>query len=112
METLVNAALEKVGYGSSGDFTFKSGYYDGFSRLEFTDSRGKYTQQELNLLFYPSLERMSPDASGILHGTQYLNMKQIIRDHDELCGHRGCRINAEPLDSGGYKIWFTLPLAK
>lgn len=111
MEALVNAALEKEGFGLSGDFIFKSGHYDGFSRLEFIDSRGRYTQQELNLLFYPSMERMSPDISGKLHGTQYLTMKQIIRDHDELCGHRGCRINAEPVNSGGYRIWFTLPLA-
>lgn len=31
-----------------------------------------------------------------LAGTEYLVCKQVIRDHDEYGGRRGCRINANP----------------
>lgn len=111
MDSLVDAALEKQ-YDSDAVFYFSTCVDNGFVRFTFEDPRGSYTQAELNLLFYPDLKRMQPDDSGKLHGTQYLNMRQIIRDHDELCRHRGCRINAEPLTDGGYKIWFTIPVSK
>ena len=31
-----------------------------------------------------------------LQGTEFLVCKQIIREHDEFAGRRGCRINACP----------------
>ncbi len=55
---------------------------------------------ELNQLFYPNLARMTVEK-GELRGTEYLVCKQIIRDHDEFAGRRGCRINAEPAERGG-----------
>lgn len=111
MENLVDATLEK-NECHTGLFRFFCQKEEGFVRFTFEDPRGVYKQEDLNLLFYPDLNRMQVDDSGFLHGTQYLNMRQIIRDHDELCRHRGCRINAEVLESGGYCIWFTLPQSK
>lgn len=70
---------------------------------------GKKTREELNQLFYPDLSRMTAGEKGELYGTEYLVCKQIIRDHDEFAGHRGCRINAEPGKEGGFTIYFTLP---
>lgn len=46
---------------------------------------------------------------GVLTGTEYLICKQVIRDHDEFAGRRGCRINAQPAAEGGFTVWFTLP---
>ena len=52
---------------------------------------------------------MTTGERGELCGTEYLICKQIIRDHDEFVGRRGCRINAEPLEKGGFVVYFTLP---
>lgn len=59
---------------------------------------------ELNQLFYPNLARMTSGEKGELRGTEYLICKQIIRDHDEFAGRRGCRINAEPAEGGIYGL--------
>ena len=80
-----------------------------FIRFLFTDMRREKGREELNQLFYPNLSRMTAGEKGELHGTEYLVCKQIIRDHDEFAGHRGCRINAEPGREGGFTIYFTLP---
>ena len=69
----------------------------------------KKSQEELNLLFYPHLSRMKQGQEGVLTGTEYLICKQVIRDHDEFAGRRGCRINAQPAAEGGFTVWFTLP---
>lgn len=111
MENLIDCAVEK-NESSFGDFKFSCEIVENFVKFSFEDPRGHYKQSDLNLLFYPDINRMQSDNSGQLHGTQYLNMRQIIRDHDELCRHRGCRINVEERDNCGYKIWFTLPLSK
>ena len=52
---------------------------------------------------------MTAGEKGELYGTEYLVCKQIIRDHDEFAGRRGCRINAEPAQEGGFTVYFTLP---
>lgn len=80
-----------------------------YVRFIFTDRRRQKETEELNQLFYPSLERMTADDKGELKGTEYLICKQIIRDHDEFAGRRGCRINAEPSPDGGFSIYFTIP---
>ena len=77
-----------------------------FIRFLFTDMRREKTREELNQLFYPDLSRMTAGEKGELYGTEYLVCKQIIRDHDEFAGHRGCRINAEPGKEGGFTIYF------
>ncbi|MDE6348475.1 MAG: DUF5113 domain-containing protein, partial [Bacteroides sp.] len=80
-----------------------------FIRFLFTDMRREKTREELNRLFYPDLSRMTIGEKGKLYGTEYLVCKQIIRDHDEFVGRRGCRINAEPGVESGFTIYFTLP---
>ena len=78
-------------------------------RFLFTDTRRQKTREELNQLFYPNLTRMTAGERGELRGTEYLICKQIIRDHDEFTGRRGCRINAEPAKEGGFTVYFTIP---
>ena len=83
--------------------------YHLFVRFDFRDTRREKSQEELNLLFYPHLSRMKQGQEGVLTGTEYLICKQVIRDHDEFAGRRGCRINAQPAAEGGFTVWFTLP---
>ena len=52
----------------------------------------------------------NPDIYENLTGIQYLICRQIIRDHDELNNHKGCRINAEVGENAqGFVLWFTIP---
>ena len=80
-----------------------------YIRFLFTDTRREKSVSELNQLFYPNLARMTSGEEGELRGTEYLVCKQIIRDHDEFAGRRGCRINAEPAEGGGFTVYFTIP---
>ncbi|RJX15147.1 DUF5113 domain-containing protein [Bacteroides sp. OF03-11BH] len=80
-----------------------------YIRFLFTDTRREKSVEELNQLFYPNLARMTSGEKGELRGTEYLVCKQIIRDHDEFAGRRGCRINAEPAEGGGFIVYFTIP---
>ena len=80
-----------------------------YIRFLFTDTRREKSVEELNQLFYPNLARMTSAEKGELRGTEYLVCKQIIRDHDEFAGRRGCRINAEPAEGGGFTVYFTIP---
>ena len=79
-----------------------------FVRFLFTDTRREKSIEELNQLFYPNLQRMTAGEKGGLCGTEFLICKQIIRDHDEYAGRRGCRINAEPAPERGYIVYFTI----
>lgn len=80
-----------------------------YIRFLFTDTRREKSVEELNQLFYPNLARMTSGEKGELRGTEYLVCKQIIRNHDEFAGRRGCRINAEPAEGGGFTVYFTIP---
>ena len=81
-----------------------------FVRVDFIDCRRSLEQEELNGLFYPDKRRMCAGENGnALVGAEYLVCKQIIRDHDEFAGRRGCRINACPVEGGGFSVWFTIP---
>ncbi len=80
-----------------------------YVRFLFTDTRREKSVEELNQLFYPNLAPMTSGEKGELRGTEYLVCKQIIRDHDEFAGRRGCRINAEPAEGGGFTVYFTIP---
>ena len=80
-----------------------------YVRFLFTDTRREKSVEELNQLFYPNLARMTSGEKGELRGTEYLVCKQIIRDHDEFAGRRGCRINAEPAEGDGFTVYFTIP---
>ena len=107
LENLVDAAFA---HPETGDLHLQVKRDGDFVRFSFTDRRRAFTQEELNDLFYPDLERMK-GRDGQLTGTEYLVCKQIIREHDEFTGKRGCRINAEPAEGGGFTVWFTVPCA-
>ena len=106
-ESLVDEALA---WPADGELRLTVMSDGSFARFCFTDTRRDRTQEELNHLFYPSLERMKVGEDGRLCGTEYLICKQIIRDHDEYAGRRGCRIDAEPVREGrGFTVCFTIP---
>ena len=106
LENLINEAMTYAGDGMLELQIYKEG---AFVRFDFIDRRRNYSQEELNQLFYPHLSRMQHAQEGVLAGTEYLVCKQIIRDHDEFAGRRGCRINACIADGGGFMVWFTIP---
>jgi hypothetical protein len=56
-------------------------------------------QQTLDTLFHPLNNK---------DNMAYVLCRQIIREHDDMFNHIGCRINAESVP-GGSLIWFTLP---
>lgn len=106
LENLIDEALS---VSLDGEICLMAKKENDFVRFLFTDRRREKSREELNQLFYPNLARMTAGERGELHGTEYLVCKQIIRDHDEFAGRRGCRINAEPGADGGFTVYFTLP---
>lgn len=106
LENLIDEALTVP---KDGILKLKAVADEGYVRFFFTDTRREKSVIELNQLFYPNLARMTGGEQGELQGTEYLVCKQIIRDHDEFAGRRGCRINAEPAVEGGFTVYFTLP---
>lgn len=104
-ENLIDEALQ---FGQEGVLRLQTVPDGQFVRFLFTDTRREKTVEELNQLFYPNLQRMTSGEKGRLWGTEYLICKQIIRDHDEYAGRRGCRINAEPAPEGGFIVYFTI----
>ena len=81
-------------------------------RFNYIDTRRNKTITELNNLFYPSLNKIINKNDEELQGYEYLICKQIIREHDDYAGRRGCRINAEIQEVEGFNVYFTLPLKK
>lgn len=108
-ENLIEEALR---YRKDGKLIIKvTTSYGGFVRFDFIDTRRDFTQEQLNQLFYPDNARICMSETGNeLTGTEYLLCRQIMRDHDEFGGKRGCRINASVSEeTGGFSVWFTLP---
>ena len=106
LENLIDEALT---VHEDGVLRLQARKDDEYIRFLFTDTRREKSVLELNQLFYPNLGRMTSGEEGELRGTEYLVCKQIIRDHDEFAGRRGCRINAEPAEGGGFTVYFTIP---
>ena len=107
IENLINEALT---YPSAGTLLLEtSEAADEFISFRFIDRRRDKSVEELNHLFYPKLYRTENNKMGTLKGAEYLICKQIIREHDEFAGRRGCRINAEKDPDGGFAVYFTLP---
>ena len=109
LENLIDEALT---VHEDGVLRLQARKDDEYIRFLFTDTRREKSVLELNQLFYPNLARMTSGEKGELRGTEYLVCKQIIRDHDEFAGRRGCRINAEPAEGGGFTVYFTIPRRK
>ena len=106
LENLIDEALT---VHEDGVLRLQARKDDEYIRFLFTDTRREKSVLELNQLFYPNLARMTSGEKGELRGTEYLVCKLIIRDHDEFAGRRGCRINAEPAEGGGFTVYFTIP---
>jgi K+-sensing histidine kinase KdpD len=106
LESLINEALT---HSMDGLLELRVYQEGAFVRFDFIDRRRSLSQEELNHLFYPHLSRMQASTEDILTGTEYLVCKQIIREHDEFAGRRGCRINACEAEGGGFMVWFTIP---
>lgn len=79
---------------------------DGFVKFMLTDKRQTKTAEELSQLFYPDTLKYDEDEDR-LSGSQYMVCRQIIREHDEYGGRRGCRINGIPC-ADGFRIEFML----
>ena len=107
IENLIGEAL--AAQAGPGILTLTAAVEQDFIRITLTDSRRNYSRQELNELFYPSLARMTTTRQGELRGTEFLVCKQIVRDHDDYVGRRGCRIEAMPAQEGGFSVSFTIP---
>jgi len=75
--------------------------------LQFSlrDSRKKWNAEQTTELFYADNIVYHPDTDQ-LEGAEYILSKQVIREHDNHCGMRVCRIYAVVPD----KLIFTLPL--
>ncbi|MCD8310461.1 MAG: DUF5112 domain-containing protein [Prevotellaceae bacterium] len=106
LESLIDEALASP---LPGDLALTCAVEGAFVRFIFTDRRRDMEQEALNRLFFPDLARMTAGSHGELQGTEYLVCKQIVRDHDEFAGRRGCRIYAVPAQGGGFSVCFTLP---
>jgi hypothetical protein len=99
MDNLISAALT-VPQDRTIRFAFDR--YDQFVRITFTDDEVRKSESELTNLFYPEHLRYDEDSDRLI-GVEYMVCRQIIREHDEYGGRRGCRIIASPTEQG-YKI--------
>lgn len=106
LENLINEAAAYTADGRLELHIYREG---DFVRFDFTDRRRHLSQEELNQLFYPHLSRVRQTGGEVLSGTEYLICKQVIRDHDEFTGRRGCRMNACMASGGGFTVWCTVP---
>lgn len=79
-----------------------------FVSIIFTNHSRKLEREALHQLFAPSPSRMAQTPDGKYRGMEYIVARQIIREHDSYFGHIGCRIMAEPTDTG-YAVWFSIP---
>lgn len=100
--------LDALAMPIAGALKWKIESEGDFVSFTFTDTRKNYSEETLNNLFYPTLERMKATSEEGLPGTTYLIAKEIIREHDEFVGRRGCRIRAFACPQGGYSLYFTL----
>ena len=106
MENLIDATLHN---DQKGTITLLAEEEGDFIRFSLMDERQDRTEEELRILFYPNLNYIEEKRGGRNSGIEYLLCKQIIREHDEYVGRRGCRIIAEKNRTGGDRISFTLP---
>ncbi|NMA75278.1 MAG: DUF5113 domain-containing protein [Bacteroidales bacterium] len=106
MENLIDATLYNT---QEGTIVFDVEEQEDFIQFSLLDQRQTRTEEELRALFYPNLNYINKNRTVRNSGVEYLLCKQIIREHDEYVGRRGCRIIDEKNRGGGDKIVFTLP---
>ena len=100
IDSLLTAAIENE---SAGTISLNIEPVGRFVRISFTDSRMHYTEEELSTLFYADSIRYD-STTGVLQGQHFLLLKQMVREHDEYSGHKGCRIYAETMEEGGTRL--------
>lgn len=105
MDQLTDVAKENGGKGKL--YFDKSGE---FVKFAFEIEGLILDDDETDGIFYPDHLRYDPLRDQLV-GMQFIICRQIIREHDDHCGHRGCRIYAENMKNGT-RIVFTLPEAK
>ena len=76
-----------------------------FCQFSITDSRKHWNTEQVSILFYADSLSYNPDTDQ-LNGAEYILCKQIIREHDDHCGIRGCKIYATCPD----RLTFTVPI--
>jgi signal transduction histidine kinase len=76
--------------------------YGEFVRMTVKDEGVKKSEDEWTHLFYPEHLQYDEEADKLI-GVEYLVCRQIVREHDEYGGRRGCRIIASPCGKG-YKM--------
>ena len=76
--------------------------YGEFVRMTLKDEEVKKSEDELSHLFYPEHLHYDEETDKLI-GVEYLVCRQIVREHDEYGGRRGCRIIASP-SGQGYKM--------
>lgn len=85
---------------------------NGFVVFTYSDSRLVPDIDNPQHIFYADNIRYDANSDKLLYA-QYLICKQIIREHDDYVGQRGCRIYAEKNRNGEHlSIVFTIPERK
>lgn len=79
-----------------------------FYEFYFVDCRRMFSDSDIQELFYPDLSRIQAEEQGNGNGSALLVCKQIIREHDEYAGRRGCRMDAVQTDAG-FTVLFSVP---
>jgi hypothetical protein len=102
LDTLLQAAYSVK---ECGELQLNFAVSEQFCTFALCDSRRNWTADEMQTLFYADSLQYDPQSDRLL-GAEYLLCKQVIREHDEHCGVRGCRIYA----TEGNTVVFTLPL--
>ncbi|MBQ9640816.1 MAG: DUF5113 domain-containing protein [Bacteroidaceae bacterium] len=102
LDTLLQAAYSVK---ECGELKLDFAVSEQFCTFALTDSRRHWTADEMRTLFYADTLRYDSQEDRLI-GSEYLLCKQIIREHDEHCGIRGCRIYA----TDGNTVVFTLPM--
>lgn len=84
---------------------------DKFGKFVVTDCRSWHPEVDAKTLFYADTLKID-DSDGRLHGVHYLVCKQIVREHDDRCGTRGCRIYAgQSVETNQFRLVFAIPRA-
>lgn len=105
LDNLIDAALTNT---APGKLLLSTLVERNFVRFNFTDTRRHVSVEEASLFFAPSIQQIRSTEEGHLTGIEYLLCKQIVREHDEYIGHRGCRINVCE-GTEGCTVWFMIP---
>ena len=99
LQQLISYERECLKDVESKELSFFAANSGDFIRMGIVNPSIAMTDEELHQLF---MSHVAP--------VPLLIVRQIIREHDTLMGHPGCRIEASS-QADGHVIWFTLPVA-